>query len=70
MRELKEGVTRYMHFYNSERFHESISYETPDSIYASKFSVGELEDIAWREWSTLEPTTNGLDKGAQLRFIS
>jgi len=46
MRELKEGVTRYMHFYNSERFHESISYETPDSIYASKFSVGELEDIA------------------------
>jgi len=46
MRELKEGVARYIHFYNSERFHESLSYETPDSIYASKFSVGELEDVA------------------------
>ena len=46
MRELKEGVARYIHFYNSERFHESLSYETPDSIYASKFSVGELEKVA------------------------
>jgi len=35
-----------MHFYNSERFHESLGYETPDSIYASKFSVGELEKVA------------------------
>ena len=46
MRELKEGVTRYIHFYNSECFHESLSYETPDSIYASMFSVGELEQVA------------------------
>jgi putative transposase len=46
MKELKQGVTRYMHFYNSERFHESLGYETPDSIYAGKFSVGELEQVA------------------------
>jgi len=46
MRELKQGVACYMHFYNSERFHESLGYETPDSIYASKFSVGELEKVA------------------------
>jgi hypothetical protein len=69
MRELKQGVACYMHFYNSERFHESLGYETADSIYASKFSVGELEKVAWREWSTLKPSTNGLDKGAQLRKV-
>ena len=46
MSELKQGVVIYMHFYNSERFHELPGYETPDSIYASKFSVGELEKVA------------------------
>jgi len=46
MKELKQGVARYIHSYNSERFHESLGYKTPDSIYASKFSVGELEKVA------------------------
>ena len=46
MRELKEGVARYMHFYNAERFHESLDYETPDDRYGSKFSVGELEKVS------------------------
>lgn len=44
--ELREGISRYVHFYNTERFHQSLGYATPDSIYASKFSVGELEKIA------------------------
>ena len=43
---LKEGVDRYMDFYNSERFHESLDYETPDRRYGSKFSFGELEKVA------------------------
>ena len=43
---LKEGVDRYMDFYNSERFHESLDYETSDMSYGSKFSVGELEKVA------------------------
>ncbi len=43
---LKEGVARYMHFYNSERFHESLDYETPDMSYGSKFSVRDVEKVA------------------------
>ena len=41
--ERKLGVSRYIRFYNSERFHQSLDYETPDSIYASRFPVRELE---------------------------
>ena len=44
--ELKEGIARYVRFYNSERLHQSLGYATPDSIYASKFSVGEQESAA------------------------
>lgn len=44
--ELREGISSYVHFYNTERFHQSLGSATPDSIYASKFSVGELEKIA------------------------
>jgi putative transposase len=46
MRALKEGIARYIHFYNSERFHESPEHETPDRKYQSKFSVGKLEKVA------------------------
>lgn len=46
MTELKEGIIRYMGFYNSERFHQSLEYETPDTIYYSRFPVRELERIA------------------------
>jgi putative transposase len=41
--ELKLGVSRYIMFYNSERFHQSLDYETPASIYARRFPVRELE---------------------------
>lgn len=27
------GVTKYFEFYNTERFHQSLSYKTPDEIY-------------------------------------
>lgn len=37
MAELKDGLKRYFMFYNSERFHESLDYETPDTVYQSKF---------------------------------
>jgi putative transposase len=46
LKELREGISRYVHFYNSERFHQSLGYATPDSIYASRFSVGEQEKAA------------------------
>jgi putative transposase len=38
MAELKEGVKKYVAFYNSERFHQSLNYETPDEIYYSVFN--------------------------------
>jgi len=41
--ELKLGISRYSKFYNSPRFHQSLDYETPDSIYASRFPTRELE---------------------------
>jgi len=46
MTELKDGLARYIKFYNSERFHEALSYETPDTIYESRFSVRELKQVA------------------------
>ena len=46
MGEFKKGVARYMHFYNSERFHESLDYETPDDRYGSKFSVRNITEVA------------------------
>ena len=45
MADLKEGIKRYVSFYNSERFHQSLDYATPDEIYWSKFKP-ELEEKA------------------------
>jgi putative transposase len=44
--ELKTGLARYFRFYNSERFHESLGYETPDAIYVGKFVEQRLEAAA------------------------
>ena len=35
MKELQEGVEKYFHFYNTERFHESLEYETPEAMHGS-----------------------------------
>lgn len=35
MTELKLGLTAYFSFYNSERFHQSLGYKTPDAVYLS-----------------------------------
>lgn len=40
MPELKEGIHRYFDFYNTERFHQSHEYQTPEVMYES-FSVRE-----------------------------
>lgn len=41
MTELKEGIEKYFNFYNTERFHQSLGYETPDEIYYSKFNMNQ-----------------------------
>jgi len=35
VRELKIGVNRYFMFYNSQRYHQSLDYQTPDEMYVS-----------------------------------
>ena len=41
VRELRDGVARYFRFYNTERFHQSLDYRTPDEMYQS-FQVVDL----------------------------
>jgi putative transposase len=38
MKELKEGIKEYYRFYNSERFHQSLDYSTPDERYYGAFA--------------------------------
>jgi len=33
---LREGLTRYFRFYNTERFHQALGYLTPASVYCGK----------------------------------
>ena len=35
MGELKEGIKRYINFYNTLRFHQALDYQTPDEMYQS-----------------------------------
>lgn len=44
MRELKDGINRYFNFYNTERFHQSHEYLTPDVMYES-FAIREVLDF-------------------------
>lgn len=34
-REARQGITRYMHFYNYERPHQALEYRTPAQVYAT-----------------------------------
>ncbi len=36
VRELTEGLGRYFAFYNHERFHQSLDYQTPVAVYGSQ----------------------------------
>ncbi|WP_256983644.1 integrase core domain-containing protein, partial [Caballeronia sordidicola] len=42
MGELTLGMTRYFDFYNSERPHQSLDYQTPNIVYASGHGGGAL----------------------------
>ncbi|MBI1912941.1 MAG: transposase [Deltaproteobacteria bacterium] len=33
VREAKESLARYFHFYNTERLHESLGYRMPQEVY-------------------------------------
>jgi putative transposase len=42
VQELSAGVERYFRFYNCERFHQSLEYETPEQMYQSFVCVNTL----------------------------
>lgn len=35
---LQNGIKKYIHFYNNDRYHQSLNYETPASVYFGKKS--------------------------------
>jgi len=46
MEALRLGLERYFHFYNTERFHQSLEYLTPDVMYESFSTREELKAVA------------------------
>jgi len=46
MKELKEGIKRYFRFYNTERFHQSLEYLTPEVMYESFSKREDLDNAA------------------------
>ena len=46
MHDLKNGVKRYMDFYNKERYHQSLDYATPDEVYYSGLQVVADSELA------------------------
>ena len=46
MGELKEGIKRYFRFYNTERFHQSLVYLTPEIMYESFSTRDDLDNAA------------------------
>jgi putative transposase len=46
MEDLKIALKKYFNFYNTERFHQSLEYATPDEIYNSVFNKHVQEKVA------------------------
>lgn len=46
MEVMKQSIKRYFNFYNTERFHQSLEYSTPDEIYYKAFSKCTIEKAA------------------------
>jgi len=46
MKELKGGIKRYFRFYNTERFHQSLEYLTPEVMYKSFSNREDLNNAA------------------------
>lgn len=46
MENLKSALKKYFNFYNTERFHQSLEYATPDEIYNSVFNEQSQEQAA------------------------
>ena len=45
LKDLKGGVNLYFEFYNTERYHQSLDYQTPDSVYFSNGGQGSASAV-------------------------
>ena len=43
-REARQGLTKYLQFYNERRPHQALGYSTPATIYFGKQSTSEKEE--------------------------
>ena len=41
-----KGVNRYFNFYNSQRFHQSLKYKTPDEVYFGYSNIHKLQKVS------------------------
>jgi len=41
--EARIGIMRFTHFYNSQRFHSSLAYKTPDEVYFNNNLIDDLK---------------------------
>lgn len=46
IKELRKGINRYFNFYNSERFHQSLDYRTPDEMHQSFVTEEKEQQVA------------------------
>ena len=42
-RELKRGLNNFIKFFNRQRLHQGLDYQTPDSVYYGAFPIREME---------------------------
>jgi putative transposase len=38
LKDLRKGIEKFFKFYNTERFHQSLNYQTPDDMYFKRAS--------------------------------
>jgi len=63
--EIERAIEDYFQFYNYERVHQSLSYQTPASVYEAKKSKEVVVIFNWRIYILIK-LKNGLDNGVHL----
>jgi len=43
-REARQALSRYFAFYNQERLHQALDYQTPAEVYFHEVSAGQMQN--------------------------